>query len=143
MDSTSTDIPSNIKVMNSQVLVPYISKNELANAVVDEQNKETVPYSVMENIHTSNSKCIVVPETIDNGLEIQSSKLLVAKETLTQNKREDVFTKEIVSARTNSELQTSAEEYVPESDEILKPRFHNKETLTEATKRLLKPGMEY
>ena len=53
-----------------------------------------------------------------------------------------MFHKE-VSLRTNSEMQTSAEENVPESDGILKPRLHDKETLTETTKHLFKPGMEY
>ena len=43
----------------------------------------------------------------------------------------------------NLEMQTSAEENVPESNEFSKPRLRDKETLTEATKRLFKPGTEY
>ena len=47
------------------------------------------------------------------------------------------------SQRTNSEMQTSAEENVPESNEVMKPRLHDKETLAEETNHLFKPGIEY
>ena len=114
-------------------LTTYVLKsNEHANEVMDKPNKETVPCSIMEKSNTNSSKCIVVLETIDNGLETLSSNVLVVEETLTQNKSEEVVQKED-SRRTNSEMQTSAEENVPGSNQILKPRLHDKETLVEAT----------
>ena len=51
MESTSTDVSPNIKIVNSQHLVLYVLKsNELANEVVDKPNKEIVPCSTMEKI---------------------------------------------------------------------------------------------
>ena len=131
------------KAVNSQAFVPYGFKwTEIPHAFAEEQNKETVPCSIIEKSKANSPKCIVFPETIENELETQCSKLFVVEETPTQNISEELVPREFCRGN-NFEIQTSAEENVPKSNEFLKPRLHDKETLTEATKCLFNPGTEY